>query len=485
MLPRKITFLLYPVISILVIVIVTTTGALFASRFSHPSDLYLNKQLVDSRRDIVIEPVSIIDVATGSIANQKQITIQQGQIYAIHEAGSPPPKGFRIINGNNHYVIPGLIDMHTHIYDRKDLVNSLARGITSVRNMRGFPIHLQMKAEINAHEWLGASIYSASPVLDNANSDVFQHSLTTADEAENAVQIYHDAGYDLLKVYNFLPKDVLLAIIRKAKELNIPIAKHGPFAWVSENSFSTSALNEFQSIEHVEEIYQTMMNFTFDEEVLNNHLSKIKASDTFLTPTLATYDHLTQLSLHKERVVAEIELKRINPFFRFLLGQLSVQRWLEASKEQAEWNVSTLKILMDITRQAHDKDIPLLVGSDQGTMFMVAGRSTHKEMQLLQAAGLPPLSVLQAATINSAKALNLQHKMGAISVGKDADLILLNDNPLEDVSYLSEPRAVIKHGYYFDQNDISALKQSGLKPANIFIGFGHLVDDFVTRFASF
>lgn len=471
--------------SLLFITLLTLGSAVLWSQHYFPDDLVSPEKLLRANEHYVLEPVSIVDVKSGSITHRQSITIDQGRIVSIANADLPIKSEIKKIDGGNAYVVPGLIDMHTHIYDRKDLVNSLANGVTSVRNMRGLPLHLRIKDEINNDRWVGASLYTSSPVLDNSNADFFQHSLDSIAEAEKAVEDYKQAGYDLLKVYNLLPKEILIAITQKAHSLSMPIAKHGSFGWADGDTFDTTLLSTFRSVEHVEEIYQTVLSFNFNEERLNKHLAEIKDSGTFLTPTLATFNHLSELSKHKEAMLANIELARISPFFRFILKPLSVQRWLDASNDQIEWNDAEFNILMEITKKAHEHEIPMLVGSDQGTMFMVAGRSTHEEMQLLQRAGLSPLSVLRAATMNAAKALGVDAQIGTVSVGKKADLLLLKMNPLEDTSNLAVPEMIIKHGHIFDQDGITALNESGLKPANWFIGLGYLIEDLVSRATAF
>ncbi|MFT4635985.1 MAG: hypothetical protein ACI854_001425 [Arenicella sp.] len=130
-------FIALPIISIY-------TAALYA-RHEQPDELFNSRSVSSKYTRYVIEPVSVIDVETGSIETQRQLMIADGVIVGIHDAGHQYPTEFAKINGGNPYVSPGLIDMHTHILDRIDLVNSLAHGVTSVRNMRGMPMHLRFK----------------------------------------------------------------------------------------------------------------------------------------------------------------------------------------------------------------------------------------------------------------------------------------------------------------------------------------------------
>ena len=460
----------------------TTTLLLFAcislAKLGPPSSLPKpNKQ------NLVIDSVNIIDVTDGSILNEQQIVITNGVIQSIQASGSVVPEGFQRIETNGAFVVPGLIDMHTHIYDRQDLINSLVYGVTTVRNMRGFPVHVRWRNELNADQWLGAEIVTSSPILDNANADIFQHALKSKAHARVSVTAFHQAGYDFIKVYDSLPPEILETILTEASKLDLPIAKHGPYGspQIQDKPLSLKSLTGLQSVEHVEEIFQTVLNFNDDERKLNDYLSRLKDSQIPLTPTLATFDHLTKISEGKNNFIASIESQRISPFFKFLIEQTSINRWLTASSEQIEWNKKELNVLLDITRKASEAGITLLVGSDQGTMYMLAGVSTHNEMRLMQTAGINALTILQAATINAAKALQRDESIGSVSIGKQADLLLLRQNPLDNIQHLSKPYAVIKSGSWLSETKLNELSNIGRSPASWLSGLGYFVEDLALR----
>lgn len=460
--------------------------AILCSRAEFDHKEFNFKSITDNSSHYVIEPVSIVDVANGLVLTNRQLIIASGTIIGINANGSKASAESIKIDGKDRYVVPGLIDMHTHIYDRKDLVSSLAYGVTSVRNMRGMPMHLKFKSELKNNDWLGASIYTSSPILDNSKADLFQHALHSPEQASAAVKRYKKAGYDLLKVYSDLPAPILDAIIREAETQSIPIAKHGPYGAISDGKPDMTVLSKFQSVEHVEEIYQTLLEFDLPDSPLtlelDRYLEQIKDSGSFLTPTLATFDHLTELSIQKSNLVDKIELDRMSPFYRFLLTHLSVQRWIDASPHQVEWNIAEREALMRITKRADQLGVPLLVGSDQGTMYLLAGQTTHKEMQLMQKAGVSPATILRSATLNAAKALQLDQHLGSVSVGKTADLLLLENNPFDDIAHLAQPAAIIKQGRLIDNSSIQALKDSGNKPSGWLVGFGYLADSILNRY---
>ncbi|HEY0894883.1 MAG TPA: amidohydrolase family protein, partial [Cellvibrio sp.] len=116
----------------------------------------------------------------------------------------------------------------------------------------------------------------------------------------------------------------------------------------------------------------------------------------------------------------------------------------------------------DITWQLYQAEILLLVGSDSGELLSPHGLATHKEMELMQQAGLPTIAVLRAATINAAKALEKESQLGKVAIGFNADLILSKHNPLENLTTLQNPDAVVKQGRLFPKSELEQLRQKAI-----------------------
>ncbi|RBP53135.1 amidohydrolase family protein [Arenicella xantha] len=454
--------------------------AVLAARLDSPSDL----PQVDNKQGLLIDSVSIVDVATGTVVPDQQLLIRHGLIEDIRAANSTAPSNYQLIDGKGAFVVPGLIDMHTHIYDRKDLVTSLAYGVTSVRNLRGLPMHLRWREELQSNTWLGANLYTSSPVLDRPeHAHLMQQAVSDPQHARELVRQFHADGYDLLKIYNDIEPDILSAIIDEALIQHMPIAKHGPFGAVpaSGKEFNLGDIQSMQSLEHVEEIFQTVLRFNYDTEALQRYIQKLKQTGSFVTPTLATFDHLTQLSAHKQAYVKAQPIHRINPFFRFLNEQFAIQRWLQADQAQIDWNFKERNILFKITQQLAINSVPLLVGSDQGTMYMTAGISTHLEMALMQEAGIDPATILRSATLNAATAMHMEQTTGSVARNKIADLALVTANPLTDITHLTKPMAVVKQGQWLGESALAELIASGAQPSHWYPSFGRFIEDIVTR----
>lgn len=322
-------------------------------------------------------------------------------------------------------------------------------------------------------------MFVSSPVLDGPKyAHALQQVVNSPEHARLLVNQYQHSGYDLIKVYGYLAPDVYEAIMDEARNIGMPIAKHGPYS-PTEEPFKW--LDTVQSLEHVEDIFQGPLNFQFDSERLDDYIQNIKTIRPYITPTLATFDHLTQLSIHKQAFVEQIPLQQLNPFFKWLYGMESVERWLNASQENADWNTKELAFLKQLTRSLSDNDIPLLVGSDAGTMYMTAGISTHIEMQLMHDAGISDERILRYATLNAARAMQLDQEYGAVEPGRWADFVITAENPLHNIRALQQPLAVVKSGQYIDRDALDQLLKLADSPAGFYVGLGMLLEDILTR----
>ncbi|GHA12507.1 amidohydrolase [Arenicella chitinivorans] len=471
---------LFTLASLLSALVLLLCGAIWAGQAGPSRDL----PPVINGTALAIDNVSIVNVRTLTVKPDQQLRLRDGHIEAILPAGSTVPAGYQRVEGNHAYVTPGLMDMHTHIYDRKDLVITLAHGVTTVRNLRGMPMHLRWRQELENKQWLGARMLTSSPVFDRPElAHALQQAVRNPEQARDLVRHFKAEGYDSLKLYNDLEPAVFEAILDEAAKRAIPVVKHGPYAVVSDtlSGLKLEKLNGVQSVEHVEDIFQTVLNFEFGLEKLDAYLRQLANTDVYLTPTLATFDHLTQLSVHKEAFVEQLPLDQFNPFFRTLNEHFAIERWLTASQKLADWNLRERELLLRIAKRAADLQVKLLVGSDQGTMYMPAGSSTHHEMALMQEAGIAAGQVLQAATINAATALQLSHELGTVDVGKRADLVLLANNPLLDVEHFRQPVAVVKSGQWLNRAQLAKLIHTSPPPQHWFPSFGRFLEDQLSR----
>lgn len=409
---------------------------------------------------LYIDNVHIIDIKTGQVIENRQILILNGKIAAIKPAETPiAEESYTQHDGKGSYVMPGLIDVHVHAYDPATFVIALSHGVTHLRLMNGVKEHIIWRKELEDGSRIGSTITVSSPIISGFKNAHMHYFAQTPADAMAAVVRAKQQGYDLIKAYGNLTGQVLKALLSEAKNQNIPVAKHGPHPGAD---MEWDELSGLQSVEHVEDIYQGPLNYHQDQKKLDETIVKLKALNTPITPTLNIFWQLTQISEQKQAYIDALPKDYISPIIALEENHHQVKRWINSSEGMVEHNKKTLAFLQDITRQLHQAKIPLLVGSDSGVLLSPHGLATHTEMALMQQAGLPSIEVLRAATINAAQALGKESQMGRVAQGYNADLILSEQNPIENLGALQRPASVVKHGRLFTNIELKQLREKAI-----------------------
>ena len=416
-----------------------------------------------------IDNLNVVDVTTGDVIRHQRIAIEGQSIHSITPMTSSWQSSCH--DGHNAYVIPGLIDMHVHAYEPGAFALSLSHGVTHVRIMNGVKDHLQWRDEIARGDRTGSTMTVSSPIL-SAYTGPLHRTVLTPEEGRTAVREAHALGYDLIKAYGNLSQVSLDAIKSEADKLGLPVAKHGPHA--SDMSRWDTLLG-YQTLEHVEDILQGPMQRKRDDNELKRVVSELKKINVPISSTLSIYWQLTQLSAKKDAFLETINQDYISSIIALEESHNQVKRWLDADQGTAQHNIETMAFLKHITRALYDAGVPLVVGSDAGVLLSPLGLATHTEMRLMVEAGVPSLTVLQAATVNAAEALN-ENKRGRVLSGYIADLVLYDFNPLYNIENLSYPSGLIKSGVYFEQEDLTQLREMAIENRSLWQEMGTLYE---------
>ncbi|WP_100643722.1 amidohydrolase family protein [Alteromonas facilis] len=413
--------------------------------------------------------VNVVDVSRHQIIPKQALKIQAGTIVQIIDCTSFSDEGdVPVVDGENGYVTPGLIDMHVHMYEQGAFALALSHGVTHVRVMNGIPAQLEWKKQINDGDIVGSTASISSPILSGYENASLHHTVLNADEAISAIRKYHQQGYDLIKAYGNLSGEALNALVAEGQRLNMPIAKHGPHG---SDDVGLDQLKAIQSFEHVEDIYQGSLNHEIDNTKLQDVASELKQTGVPITPTLNIYHQLVRLSTEKESFLKQIPQEYTSTLIATEAKYNQVKRWLNASEEMGEHNIRVFDFLLHITQVLHDSGVELLVGSDSGVLLSPHGLATHHEMELFQQAGIDAFSTLQAATLNAAKALGLEDEVGQVTAGRNADFIFTHANPIQDLSVLKTPDAVVKNGKWYSQQKLQNMRQSAIDERSLWDEF--------------
>ena len=391
-----------------------------------------NKCEIDTQTT-VFKDVNIITMSNDSILLEHSVLVKNRKIVDIGIFEEMDiPKDAQLINGKDQYLIPGLCDMHVHFNDDDDRLLYVANGVTFVRNMLGDPYHLKVRKKINKGCLIGPEIYTTSPLIDGLNPYWPMGSIVIDDKEkvfELISQMKRD-GYNAIKVYEKLSEDVYNEIISVAKELEIPVVGHVPKSVGIRNVLASGQV----SMEHLEG-YKNLLS---DEKII----SETVESGIWNCPTLILYKKYESVNSLKEN--PPDELRYVNPG--------TVNDWKNLYQTSGE-----LVKYMELLQKLVQNNANIVAGTDVGNPYIIAGFGLHEELSIMQAAGLTPYQVLLSATKNSAEMLGYESRLGTIELKKDADLVLLNNNPLEDINNTKSIAGVMTKGIWYPQDELNAM----------------------------
>ncbi len=407
-----------------------------------------------------------------SLADQT-VLVAEGKIVALGPAGEIelPPEA-QVIPGEGAYLVPGLADMHVHVWDENDLYLFVANGVTTVRNMFGAPLQLAWRKRIDAGELIGPRIRTAGPIIDGT-PPVWPGStvLTDPAAAEEIVLAQKEAGYDFLKPYARLSSECYDALARAGAEHGMTLMGHVP---ASVDLLHVLAAGQ-RTIEHLDgwaeaaqrsdsPLQGKRVDFqdayrawtTAGDDELRRLAERSREAGAWTCPTLVVTQKWAK-GAQADELLARAEMRFVSPFMRYTWGPNSPFNYLgrfsdefirdaHASIEHQKRAVAALK-----ASGAH-----LLAGTDMGNPFVIAGFALHEELANLVSAGLTPYEALRAATAEAALCMGEEDLWGTIAPGLSADLVLVRADPLEDIAHLRQRAGVMVQGRWYPAEELSA-----------------------------
>lgn len=424
---------------------------------------------------IQFDNVRLISMTPGApqIQDEMSVLVVDGAISAVGPRGSTSlPDRLKAteidhIDGAGRTLMPGLIDAHVHIWDESELAGYLAHGVTGVRNMSGMPFHLPLAKRIEGRRILGPELITTGPILNSPgpNQQDNHQLVETADEARQAVAEQYDAGYRALKVYSNLRREAFDAIVAEAAKHGMSVSGHTPegvrgtgvpYDQPFDIPFSHALGADYQTIEHVESIVWHGLRDQLDEEAMRVLAAEIAAAEVAVTPTLIAHDNLVRVAETKGAYLERPGAETVNPLLR-MLDASTYEYWSNADPETRE--APRAAFYLKATKALHDAGVSLVAGTDAGIFTNIPGSAMTRELELLVKAGLSPYEALETATVNAAGVLHMG-EAGQIAPGYRANLMLVDGNPLENISLVENPDAVMIRGVLLDENKLSDLRSA-------------------------
>ncbi len=421
-----------------------------------------------SESALLFKNVNIIDVRDGSIRENSFVVVDSGRIKLISSHIDNESAFSQQIDGSDKFMLPGLAEMHAHIPSpptsqirtEHTLYLYLANGITLIRGMLGHPSHIVLRQLVAKGKIIGPRIITSSPSL-NGNT------VRSPEEARKKVTAYAEQGYDFLKIHPGIKLDAFEELVVTAREKEISFAGHVPV----DVGINRALESGFATIDHVDGFLEGLVpaeanvdpssngffgfNFTSlaDTTRINALVELSKEHGVWVVPTQTLFERWFAPTSADE-MLSEPEMQYMPQAVLNNWKQRKLESTGKGSQFDEELWVDFIRIRRQLIRSIQDNGQGLLLGSDAPQLFNVPGFSIHREMETMIEAGLSPLEVIQSGTINVAEYLQLQDEMGEIKEGMIADAILVNRNPLDDISALKELSGVLNKGRWFSKAEL-------------------------------
>ncbi len=463
-----------------------------------PGLLSAQMAAVSPARPLVLTHVTVIDVTGAPSKSDMTVIVEGNHITAVGKTGKVRfPKAAQVVDASGKFLIPGLWDMHVHTL-REERVETffplfIANGVTGIRDMgaplKSLELLTRWRKEIQQETRVGPRIFASGAVLGGARP---QNTIAASNEAQarHAVITLKQNGADFIKVYSLLPRAAYFAAADEAKKQGLSFVGHVP---VSVTAVEASDAGQ-KSMEHLYGILEACSSN--EPEVRKEVEQAAKNPDTWSAwgAVVRTTDRLYGRQAREKTFSKE---KCAALFARFVRNRtwqcptLVVRRALALREDNSfktdarlkyipqseanSWNpqndtrninltgeeIADRKIRLEketeLVGEMHRAGVRILAGTDLGNPYIYPGFSLHDELLLLVQAGLTPLEALQSATLNPAKFFGQEKEFGTVEKGRIADLVLLEADPLANISNTQRINAVIVNGRYFSKDALQKL----------------------------
>ncbi|TMU56963.1 amidohydrolase family protein [Flagellimonas algicola] len=419
--------------------------------------------------ELLLSDVNVIDVREGTLLAHQHIVIDSGIIKHILSEEQQPENFNKHIDGTGKFVLPGLAEMHAHIPPpstsqerlEETLFLYLSNGITTIRGMLGASSHLELREQVKKGEILGPRIFTSSPSF-NGNS------VTSEEEAITKVTAYQKDGYDFLKIHPGIQRNVFDALVKTANDVGIPFAGHVPVDVGIRHALESN----FASIDHIDGYLEGLVpaseaidpsangffgyNFTplADVSLIDELVTLSKEHKVWIVPTQSLFERWFA-PISAETLLAQPEMKympasTLENWKRIKLNSTGP----DSGFDEEQWE-DFIAIRRQLLKALQDNGQGILLGSDAPQLFNVPGFSIHHEIEGMVKAGMTPLEIIQSGTINPAQFFGLEHEFGEVKEGLAADLVVLESNPMDNLSALKDISGVIRQGNWLSQEMIA------------------------------
>jgi Amidohydrolase family len=397
---------------------------------------------------IVLADVTVVNTATGALAPHQNVILENGKIKTITAGRIVATGSAQMIKLSGKFVVPGFVDMHAHAVDTATLNPSyfpllLANGVTALREESVAPPLVELAKKVNAESAAGQVL---APEIIFQGVEEHQPPNMSAFEASNSGKMpsfdHLGAGLGLVMDCSTDADAIRKGVLTQGYKVTMP----PPMEFIlNPRAFDGAA------------------NAPFYQRVIDTYSDSLCKSLAETFAKNGTWQTLTLIRLRTQDYGND-PMYRNNPNLQYVSKERRAT-WDAVGDKFASLTPETVATLQKyyelqkhVSKLMSDNGVKILAGSDVSGVWLVAGFSLHQEFHELAAAGLTPLQVLQSTTRNAAEFLSRQATMGSVDEGKNADLVVLDANPVLDAGNLDKISGVVIHGKYLSKAELEKMK---------------------------
>jgi hypothetical protein len=408
---------------------------------------------------LVIRDVAVLPMDAPRVLEHQTLVVADGRIVALASASRVrPPAHALVIDGQGKFVLPGLADMHVHLTTADELPMYVGNGVLTVRDLNGSPETLAWRQAIATHRMIGPRLFVSGPMI--AGSEIpWRNKATprTAAEADSVVRAQKAAGYDQIKIYDGISREVFDAAIAAARQVGLRSSGHIP----ESVGFDAILASGMTGLEHLDKTVVAATHHNLDTLLIPSIATRIKKSGMWVTPTLESMIQLSRLASGKydslmarpEALAAPAELRE---FWSTVSVRLKGNRPEPAGLRCNGFCEYQLRLAGALAKAG----VPMLAGTDLPNAVLVPGYSLHDELATMIDAGLTPYQALDAATRAPAIFFGEQSDWGTVAIGQRARLVMLDANPLEHIGALRNPAGVVLDGRWISRDELRVMRRA-------------------------
>jgi imidazolonepropionase-like amidohydrolase len=401
---------------------------------------------------------NVVPMTSDAVLRDHTVVVRGYRVVAVGPSGSVEvPAGARRVDAAGKYLLPGLAEMHGHTVGEEASAQAendmmflyTANGVTTVRGMLGSARQLPLRERANSGKLLGPTLYLAGPSFSG-------NSISSAEQAAARVRQQKQEGWDLLKVHPGLTREKYDAMANAASEAGIRFGGHVP----ADVGLLHAIEMGQETFDHLDGILEHMdaVDKPVDRDRLAAVVRILREADAAVVPTMALWE---------VGIIGLGDADELNalPELRYWPrdnepGVPTANSWLRQLRERQPSDRPAAELLAQnrrtVLKALSDGGVTVLLGTDSPQIFSVPGFSIHREMAAMAAAGMSPFEILASGTRNVGAYFQREDSLGTVAVGKRADLLLLNSNPLEDVTRVADRAGVMVRGRWLPEAEIQA-----------------------------